>query len=249
MFNTGYSCLSKTVLTHWYWDKMADIFQTTFLMHFLKWQYINFDWVFIEMCSQWSNKQYSCIGSDKALAPVRRQAIKPLSEPIMVCLMTHTCVSRPQWVNPCERRTVCFLNQESFYLWCSNGNHSLFSLWILCTFTDARLRLIYCSDIQNCTKHIWVYCFPILWYCDVKAQFKNIYSSQKCILNSPLLGHVYIYIRLCVWHHINSIQIKFIAILLHMKYRINKRQVKITTKWYHVSPSCNGVWINTKYKK
>ena len=33
-----------------------------------------------------------------------------------------------------------------------------------------------------------------------------------------------------------------------MKYRINKRQVKITTKWYHVSPSCNEVWINTKYK-
>ena len=45
-----------------------------------------------------------------------------------------------------------------------------------------------------------------------------------------------------------SIQFKFIAILLHMKYRINKRQVKITTKWYHVSPSCNEVWINTKYK-
>ena len=40
-----------------------------------------------------------------------------------------------------------------------------------------------------------------------------------------------------VWYS-NSIQIqiKFIAILLQMKYRINKRPVKITTKWYHVSP-------------
>ena len=46
----------------------------------------------------------------------------------------------------------------------------------------------------------------------------------------------------------NPIQIKFIAKLLHIKYRINKGQVKITTKWYHVSPSCNEVWINTKYK-
>ena len=29
----------------------------------------------------------------------RRPGDKPLSEPIMVCLPTHTCVTRPQWVN------------------------------------------------------------------------------------------------------------------------------------------------------
>ena len=30
----------------------------------------------------------------------RRPADKPLSEPMMVCLLTHICVARPQWVNP-----------------------------------------------------------------------------------------------------------------------------------------------------
>ena len=29
----------------------------------------------------------------------RRQGDKPLSEPIMVRLLTHICVTRPQWVN------------------------------------------------------------------------------------------------------------------------------------------------------
>ena len=29
----------------------------------------------------------------------RRQGDKPLSEPMMVSLMTHICVTRPQWVN------------------------------------------------------------------------------------------------------------------------------------------------------
>ena len=28
----------------------------------------------------------------------RRPGDKPLSEPMMVCLLTHICVTRPQWV-------------------------------------------------------------------------------------------------------------------------------------------------------
>ena len=31
---------------------------------------------------------------------LRRSGDKPLSEPIMVSLLTHICVTRPQWVNP-----------------------------------------------------------------------------------------------------------------------------------------------------
>ena len=29
----------------------------------------------------------------------RQLGDKPLSEPMMVCLLTHLCVTRPQWVN------------------------------------------------------------------------------------------------------------------------------------------------------
>ena len=64
-------------------------------------------------------------------------------------------------------------------------------------------------------------------------------------LEAPYLHRCIVYASI----QFNSIQIKLIAILLHMKFIFNKRQVKLTTKWYHMSPSCNGVWINTKYKK
>ena len=47
----------------------------------------------------------------------RRPGDKPLSEPMMVRLKTHTCVTRPQWVNLCllsrhtyfnvQRRSLC----------------------------------------------------------------------------------------------------------------------------------------------
>ena len=33
----------------------------------------------------------------------RRSGDKPLSEPMMVCLLTHICVTRLQWVNSCSR--------------------------------------------------------------------------------------------------------------------------------------------------
>ena len=68
-----------------------------------------------------------------------------------------------------------------------------------------------------------------------------------CFTTKPRLPQTFSS-TLYTYHNSIQIQIKFIAILLHMKYRINKRQVKLTTKWYHVSPLCNEVWINTKYK-
>ena len=36
----------------------------------------------------------------------RRPGDKPLSEPMMVSLLTHICVTRPQWVNPCSAQNL-----------------------------------------------------------------------------------------------------------------------------------------------
>ena len=44
-------------------------------MHFHEWNILYFDSNFIEVCSWGSNWQYSSIGSDNGLAPIRRQAI------------------------------------------------------------------------------------------------------------------------------------------------------------------------------
>ena len=46
-----------------------------FEMHFLEWKCIDFDEYFTEVYSQGSNLQYSNIGSDNGLGPIRRQAI------------------------------------------------------------------------------------------------------------------------------------------------------------------------------
>ena len=64
---------------------------------------------------------------------------------------------------------------------------------------------------QNCN-YYYEHSFSII----IQTRFKNMID-------------LYVF-SLCHINQFNSIQIKFIAILLHMKYRVNKRQVKITTK-------------------
>ena len=79
---TAYKLLPelKTLsLRHWGQDKMA-IFQTTF----------------------WNAPTKGPIENIPALVQImawRRPGDKPLSEPLMIRLSTHICVTRPQWVN------------------------------------------------------------------------------------------------------------------------------------------------------
>ena len=84
-------------LTHWGRDKVAAISQTTLSIAF-SWTKIvefriNFHWSFAPKVS---------IDNNPALLQImawRRPGDKPLSEPVMVSLLTHICVTRPQWVN------------------------------------------------------------------------------------------------------------------------------------------------------
>ena len=62
-------------LTHWGWDKMVAILQTTFWMHFLEWKSLYFNSNFTEMCSQQPKCQYAGIGSENGVVPNRQQAI------------------------------------------------------------------------------------------------------------------------------------------------------------------------------
>ena len=63
--------------------------------------------IFPEVCSQWSIQQYSSIGSDNGLAPTRR----PLSKPMMIILLTHICITWPQWV---QRKSMYMYFNLSF---------------------------------------------------------------------------------------------------------------------------------------
>ena len=81
--------IHRRLLTHWGRDKMAPIFQTTFS--------IAFSWIKISLKFV-SNGQINNIPALVQIMAWRRPGDKPLSEPRVVSLLTHICVTRPQSV-------------------------------------------------------------------------------------------------------------------------------------------------------
>ena len=87
-----------TLLTHWVRDKMADIFQMTFSNAF-SWN--KNVWTLTKISLKFVPKgPINNIPSLVQIMAWRRSGDKPLSEPMMVSLLTNICVARPQWVNP-----------------------------------------------------------------------------------------------------------------------------------------------------
>ena len=83
--------------THWGQDKMAAIFQTTFSN---VWISIKISLEFVLMVP------INNIPSLVQLVAWHWSGDKPLSEPMMVSLLTNICVTRPQWVKNLIRETV-----------------------------------------------------------------------------------------------------------------------------------------------
>ena len=100
-----YNCTSGTncreqVLTNWGRDKMDAISKTPFSSTF-SCIFLNENvWIPIKISLKFVPK--GRINNVPALVQImawRRPGDKPLSEPMMVSLPTHICVTRPQWVN------------------------------------------------------------------------------------------------------------------------------------------------------
>ena len=87
-------CLERR-LTYWGRDKMAAIFQTTIQNGFSERKYMNFDWHFTEV---YPNGQIDDIPALVQMMAWRRPGDMPFSETMMFCLLTHICVTWPQWV-------------------------------------------------------------------------------------------------------------------------------------------------------
>ena len=84
-------CLSLIMLTHWGRDKMASISQTTLSNAFCWIKMISLNFV-----------PKGPINNIPALVQIMawcRSGNKPLSEPMMVSLLMHICITWPQWVN------------------------------------------------------------------------------------------------------------------------------------------------------
>ena len=87
--------LPSTNLTHWGRDKMAAISQTTLSNDFFRMKNV---WIFIKISMKFVPKApINNITSLVQIMACRRPGDKPLSEPMMVSLLTHICVTRPQW--------------------------------------------------------------------------------------------------------------------------------------------------------
>ena len=93
----GHIQIPKTHITHWGRDKINAISQTTFSNAF-SWMkmyefHLRFDRIFFPKVP---------INNIPAMVQImawRRSGDKPLFEPMMFNLLTHICVTRPQWVN------------------------------------------------------------------------------------------------------------------------------------------------------
>ena len=86
--------------THWGWDKMDAILQTTFSIK------ISLKFV--------PKGQIDNIPAMAQVMPWCRPSDKPLSEPMVVGLLMHICITRPQWVKG-------ILSRMSFTHLCFNG--------------------------------------------------------------------------------------------------------------------------------
>ena len=91
-----------THLTHWGRDKMAAIFQTTVWNGFSWMKMHEFRLKFVP------NGPINNIPSLVQIMAWRRPGDKPLSEPVLVSLLTHICVTRPQWVKTNATRVYQF---------------------------------------------------------------------------------------------------------------------------------------------
>ena len=109
--------LPKPILTHWGQDKMAAVSQTTLSNAFSWMKMLEFRLRFISL----KFVPKGPINNNPALVQImawRRSGDKPLSEPMMVSLLTHICVTRPQWVNSSSMRS-CGIYQGQFHRKCT----------------------------------------------------------------------------------------------------------------------------------
>ena len=88
--------LFDTCIPHWGRDIWTPFGRRYFQVHFLEWKCLNSYQNFTEV---YPKDRINNIPALVQIMAWRRPGDKPLSEPIMVSLTTHICVTRPQWVN------------------------------------------------------------------------------------------------------------------------------------------------------
>ena len=134
--------IGLVLLTHWGRDKMATIFQTMFLNEF--------SWM--KMYVFWLNFHWNLLARDQLTSTMvhimawRRPGNKPLSEPMMVNLLTDIWVTRPQWAKETlvKLESKFYIQKKVFIVWnCPPFSSSLNEL----NFTSIQYHLIICMCV------------------------------------------------------------------------------------------------------
>ena len=101
----------------------------------LKWIFLNENvWISIEIPLKFVPKgQINNIPALVQIMAWRRPGDKPLSEPMMVSLLTHICVTRPQWVKTCPTQCTVhvYLPWVFCQIACGCANSFILILWVM----------------------------------------------------------------------------------------------------------------------
>ena len=147
------------LLTHWAWDKMNAIFQTTFSNGFSRMKMYEF-WLKLKFVHEGSINNIPALVLTMAW---RWPGDKPLSGPMMVRLPTHICVTRPQWVNreDLNLHHLCIWNVNMFFLWFL---HKLQQKQNDCHFEDDILKFIHVWKFKILTKILLEFLPEVLFH-------------------------------------------------------------------------------------
>ena len=126
----------------------------------------------------------------------RRQGDKQLSEPMMIRLLTHICVTRPQWVKSTVSMIACFLSLCGYILLLIYIISALFS------YLDIFLNTIFslCYFIYHII-YFWLLFFPsflsislinLIYHCHYRWYFIPFYTSADALCTPGLTREIFI---------------------------------------------------------
>ena len=112
----------------------------------------------------------------------RRPADKPLSEPMNVNLLTHICVTRPQWVNVICQSQIGRITSMAW--WIAPENTLVVSPL---NFTGAELVTLIATDLPGwCGPRLLNFCWK-LWPGLISPEIKSISCPKLCIQPGNIL--------------------------------------------------------------
>ena len=167
-----------------------------------------------------------------------RPGDKPLSEPMMVNLLTHICVTQPQWINTCK--TVMLFPNELFIGWLSLHHHHFLSfggdnkpqgsckllLYLVCVFWEKSMLL---------PIRVFLHLFLQSWY--ITSGSAVIYkkgtnaSEQNYHCNSSVGTHYIDFIMITMASQITGLTVVYSTVYSDADQRKHQSSASLAFVW------------------